>query len=267
MIRFETNGGVIWNWTFYDHDQNEEAITFQNSSGGANGVSPSWTTNDTMGMADTTGTANTYVENCTFDEMQLQALDLSDNSRVVIRHCTFNNSGFSSHGLDSGLYGARQWEVYNNTFIFSTSGKDKDGESFPLPLTWWFFCRGGTGVIFDNVMPDIVSQKWGTKSSILFTVYNIRRTSAYIPCQTQWQAIHQVGQGYNNGLVLDPVYIWGNTGGTNYNSPGITDWPSDQCGNGLLSANFIKEGRDYYVNTPKGGYAPYTYPHPLRAGR
>jgi hypothetical protein len=67
-------------------------------------------------------------------------------------------------------------------------------------------------------------------------------------------------------LVLDPVYIWDNTGGTRYNSPGITDWESDDCGNGLVSESFIKEGRDYYVNTPKPGYAPYTYPHPLRLG-
>jgi hypothetical protein len=44
MVRFATNGGVIWNWTFYDNGQNEEAITFKNASGGSSGVSPNWTT-------------------------------------------------------------------------------------------------------------------------------------------------------------------------------------------------------------------------------
>jgi hypothetical protein len=197
--------------------------------------------------------------------MAVQALDFSDSSRAVIRHCTFNNSGMTSHGLDTSLYGARHWEIYNNNFIFSTSGTSMAGNPFPLNLNWWFFCRGGTGVIFNNVMPDISSQQWGNKASILFTVFNIRRMSAYVPCQTTWPAIHQVGQGYSNGLVLDPAYIWGNSDGTTYNNPGTSDWPSDDCGNGLLSESFIQEGRDYYVNTPKPGYTPYIYPHPLRS--
>jgi hypothetical protein len=127
MVRFETNGGVIWNWTFYDHDRNEEAICFQNSVEGSatGGISPSWTANDTMGLADTNGTANCYVEDCTFNEMHLQALDFSDNSRVVVRHCTFNNSGFASHGLDSGLLGRA-----NGKFIITRSF------SRPLESAW-----------------------------------------------------------------------------------------------------------------------------------
>lgn len=265
MIRFETNGGVIWNWTFYDNDANEEAINFKNDTGGSNGVSPDWTSPDTMGMTDANGTANTYIEDCTFNEMALQALDFDDNSRVVIRHCTFNNSGFSSHGLDTSPYGMRQWEIYNNTFIFSTTGTSMAGQPFPLNLNWWFFCRGGTGVIFNNVMPDISSQQWGSKGSVLFTVYSIRRLSAYIPPQTTWQALHQVGQGYANGaLDLDPVYVWGNTGGSLSNNPGIVDYEPDEVGKNLMSSSFIQLNRDYYVNTPKPGYAPYTYPHPMR---
>jgi len=265
MIRFTTNGGIIWNWTFYDNDKNESAITFQNSSGDAHGVSRDWMSNDTMGMVDSNGTANTYVEDCVFNEMQVGALDFSDNSRVVVRHCTFNNSGFSSHGLDTGLYGTRQWEVYNNTFIFSNSGTSMAGNPFPLPLNWWFYCRGGTGVIFNNVMPDISSQEWGKKASILFTVFNLRRRSAYIPPQTRWQAIHQVGQGYKGGLILDPVYVWGNRGGTSYDHLNLNDWQPDECGNGLSSSEFIKPNRDVYLGTAKPGYIPYTYPHPLRA--
>lgn len=266
MIRVGANGGVIWGWTFYDNDQNEEAIAFKDPNGSSNGVSKSWTTGSTMGMADTTGKNNTYVENCTFNEMQLQALDLDDNSRVVIRYCTFNNSGFSSHGIDTSPYGMRHWEIYNNTFIFSKSGTSMAGNAFPLNLNWWFYVRGGTGVIFNNAMPDIASQQWGSKASVSYTVFNIRRSSGYIPCQTTWPALHQVGQGYNNGLVSDPVYMWGNTGGTNYNTLQVNDYQPDQCGNGSLTANFVKLNRDIYIGTAKPGYTPYTYPHPLRAG-
>jgi hypothetical protein len=265
LIVFTVNGGVLWNWTFWDNDHNATAIGFKNATGGPNGQSPDWTSNDTMGATDINGTRNTYVEDCTFNQMALAALDLDDNSRVVIRHCTFNNSGFSSHGLDTSPYGMRQWEIYNNTFIFSTSGTDPAGNAYPLNINWWFFVRGGTGVIFNNVMPDIASQTWGSKASILFTVFNIRRTSSYIPCQMTWQALHQVGQGYNNGLVLDPVYVWGNTAGTNYNNLALNDY-GDECGNGLTSSQFIQLNRDVYLGTAKPGYAPYTYPHPLRTG-
>jgi hypothetical protein len=209
MIRFVVNGGVVWNWTFYDNDQNEEAITFQNSTGNPNGVSADWTSNDTLGMADAHGRANTYVEDCTFNEMALQAMDFSDNARVVVRNCTFNNSGIASHGLDSGPYGVRQFELYNNTFIFTATGTSKAGNPFPLNLNWWFYCRGGTGVIFNNVMPDISAQQLGDKSSILFTVFNIRRSSSYIPCQTKWQAIHQVGQGSITAHSRSTLFISG----------------------------------------------------------
>jgi hypothetical protein len=215
-------------------------------------------------MADIKGTANTYVEDCTFNNLYLQAIDFADNSRTVVRHCTFNNSAITSHGLDTGLYGTRQWEVYNNIFTFTASGKTAAGGTYPLPLNYFFYVRGGTGVIADNVIPEIKSQLWGDKAGILMTVFNVRRKSAYIPCQTTWPAIHQVGQGYNHGLVRDPVYIWGNTGGGNYDNPGISDSQPDECGNGQLSANYIKPGRDYVTGSAKPNYIKYRYPHPLR---
>jgi hypothetical protein len=266
QMRFVCNGGVVWNCTFYDYDGNEEGITFQNSAGGANGVSPDWTTGSTLGILDASGTLNTYIEDCTFVDMALQAMDLSDNSRVVVRHCTFNNSSIVSHGLDTGPYGTRQWEIYENNFVFTSSGTTPAGGTYPLGMNWWFYVRGGTGVIWGNVMPDLVAQQLGSKSSILLTVWNIRRTSAYIPCQTAWLALHQVGQGYQSGLVSDPVYIWSNSGGTIWERPGIGDWQPDQCGNGQVSDNYIKLNRDYIVGTVRPGYKPYTYPHPVRAG-
>jgi hypothetical protein len=263
-IEWATNGGVIWNCSFYSHDQDKSGIAFANSSGSSQGVSADWTRPDTMGTADTKGTANTYLEDCTFTNLYLQAIDFADNARTVVRHCTFNNSAITSHGLDTGLYGARQWEVYDNQFIFTTSGKTPAGGEYPLPLNYFFYVRGGTGVIADNVIPEIKSQQWGEKAGILMTVFNIRRRSAYIPCQTKWPALHQVGQGYSNRLIVDPVYIWGNTGGGNYDNPGINDWQPDDCGQGQLSADYIKAGRDYVTGSAKPNYTKFQYPHPLR---
>jgi hypothetical protein len=263
-ITWACNGGLIWACRFYSHDQDNGGIDFQNPTGNSGGVSVDWTTADTLGTGDVDGRRNTYVEDCTFRNIYLQALDFSDNSRAVVRHCTFDNSALSSHGLDTGPYGVRQWEVYKNTFMFSTSGKSPTGKNYPLPMDYWFFVRGGTGVFWGNNIPDMISQEWGTKSTLKMTVFNVRRASAYIPCQTRWPAIHQVGQGYDHGLVADPIYIWANMGGRNGDHPGIVDWEPDQCGHGQHSEEYIRQGRDYIVGSAKPGYAEYPYPHPLR---
>jgi hypothetical protein len=50
--------------------------------------------------------------------------------------------------------------------------------------------------------------------------------------------------------VLDPIYAWGNT----LNGAPVpikSAYPT------------VQEGRDFFNNTPKPGYKPYTYPHPL----
>jgi hypothetical protein len=213
-----------------------------------------------MGTADVNGTANTYVEDCSFKDLFLQAVDFDDNSRTVVRHCTFDNSAITSHGQDSSPAGARHWEVYDNTFTFTASGGN-----YPLNLNYFFYVRGGTGIIANNVIPHIGSQMWGQKSEISLTVYNIRRSSQFVPCQTSYPAARQIGQSYKNGVtVTDPVYIWGNTGSGNYNNPGIIDWQPDQCGQDQISANYIKQGRDYIIGSAKPGYAEYPYSHPLR---
>jgi hypothetical protein len=264
-IEWATNGGVIWNCSFYSHDQDKSGIAFANSTGSTHGTSGDWTKPDTMGTTDAKGIVNTYLEDCTFTDLYLQAIDFADNSRTVVRHCVFDNSAITSHGLDTGLCGTRQWEVYDNHFVFTTVGKTPAGGTYPLPLNYFFYVRGGTGVIADNVIPEIKSQQWGEKASILMTVFSVRRRSAYIPCQTSWPALHQVGQGYRNGLIADPVYIWGNTGGGNYDNPGINDWQPDDCGHGQLSADYIKTGRDYITGSARPDYAKFQYPHPLRS--
>jgi hypothetical protein len=254
-IQWATNGGVIWNCRFYSNRQDNSGIAFK-----ATGVDSSWTTNSTIGSTDVKGTANTYLEDCTFKDLFLQAVDFDDNCRTVVRHCVFDNSAIASHGQETSPAGARHWEVYDNTFIFTPSG-----ENYPLNLNYFFYVRGGTGVIAHNVFPHIASQMWGEKGEILLTVYNIRRSSQFVPCQTSYPAARQIGQSFRNGSnVTDPLYIWGNTGNGNYNNPGIVDYEPDQCGNDQHCAMYLKTGRDYIVGSPKPGYSEYPYPHPLR---
>jgi hypothetical protein len=51
--------------------------------------------------------------------------------------------------------------------------------------------------------------------------------------------------------ALDPVYAWNNKRTDNSD---VLIWSAEPT---------MQEGRDFYSNTPKPGYTPYTYPHPL----
>jgi hypothetical protein len=260
-IRWAAIGGVIWNNVF-------EALERNGSSAGclqlkAEGQVTSWTTASTMGATDLNGTANVYIENNTFKKIILQAIDVDDNMRVVIRYNTFDNSGFVYHGADTSPSGARHVEVYNNKFIFSQSGA---GYNFPLNINWWTYVRGGTGIFTDNEMPDIQSQMWGTKSKIQLTIQNLRRKAGSYACWKVYPAPHQVGQSHNGSTaVTDPMYIWNNTGSASQN-PSLDDYDPDECGTGARVADFVKAGRDFVVGAAKPGYTKYAYPHPLTTG-
>lgn len=67
---------------------------------------------------------------------------------------------------------------------------------------------------------------------------------------------YQIGRGkssnvsspWNKPQALDPYYCWSNTFKTGPYS---------------TTSTYVVDGVDFYSNTPKPGYTPYTYPHPL----
>jgi len=212
----------------------------------------SWTTPDTMGSNDTTGLSNFYVEDCYF--AGAQCFDFDDNSRTVVRHCLFNNSNLGSHGAETSPEGLRHFELYDNTFLFDNLGDDT------LNLCRWFWLRGGTGIITDNVMPDMKSQIWGDCDEIQMIVMSLRRDCRY--AGHAYPVPRQVGQGHDGKApILDPLYIWNNPGNPRV---GMNDYEPDEVGRGVRTADYIREGRDYHVGKAKPGYGKYTYPHPLR---
>ena len=167
------------------------------------------------------------------------------------------------------LWALRQWEVYDNEFIFTAGSNNNPGPGeFPLNMNYLVFIRGGgPGVCLDNKMPNISSSAWGDKGEVKFNLYNIRRRGQ-VPCQElPPPSAHQIGWGSDASgkMVLSPVYIWGNSGGGNYSNPILEDYNPDECGNNLHTAQFVRKGTEYYVDTPKPGYEPYPYPHPARA--
>lgn len=279
-IRMNTNRGVISSITANNHKDTEEIVQCKPQA-----LTASWTTPSTMGMADTTGESNVYVENSTFTLALHEAIDFDDNCRIVIRHNTFDNSSITSHGADTSTFGARHVEIYDNTFIFTNFG-ECDG-SQTANLAYLIFMRGATGVITDNTgLVNMSSCAWGNKPALNLTVMNLQRNAGPNPCWglnssggAKYPAPRQVGHGYVTGTGVDgtgraqdafmyvgdiePLYIWNQTF-----TPILSDYgpgSSDYC-SGDVSTNYLVAGRDYFTGTAKPGYTKFTYPHPLRSG-
>lgn len=110
---------------------------------------------------------------------------------------------------------------------------------------------------------DLTSISWGPKSEIVWLAESLTRPGAGAPCQTSYPGTHWPGFGGNGtSQASDPMYFWNNTGTMAVSANDQTD----ECGNGLRTANFILSGRDYFNGTAKPGYTKYPYPHPLRGG-
>jgi hypothetical protein len=228
----------------------------------------SWSRADTMGARDMGGTNNFYVEDCYFACIYLRAMDISLNSRVVVRRNILDHSGLTGHGNDTGPYGARHAEYYDNVFHFVDIG------IATVPLDYFMYIRGGTGCIFSNVVDNPFSQEWGQKSVEKLTVEAVDRSDTgnsvpLVSCPTTYPVAHQVGQGFNGAnVILDPLYVWSNTGTGGGNPPFVYDGAgkfNSPCPSAPPMINFILSGRDYLFGSARPAYSPYTYPHPLRA--
>ena len=246
IFRYETNGGVIFNNVFrgaWDDSAFQHKIDNDTQS---------WSTADTMGARDADGKRNVYVENNVFEGMANQATDFDDAARVVFRYNTLNNASFNSHGLATSPIGVRHFEVYNNDFNYLDDQVNQN---------WHIWIRGGTGVIFDNDVEDIIGTQWGNKMELHLSV-RAAVDGGVNGCCRSWACDHQIGQNHDgNSQFLDALRIWNNTGTLAY---GLSDNWSNSCGNNM--SDFLQHGRDFVVTADaKTGYAPYTYPHPLRA--
>ena len=289
---FATNRGVVWNCSFDSTPFSMAPLAAHMQPGlvGTYGIT-SWTTPSNMGMADTTGQNNIYFENDDF-HAYLNATDNDEAARSVFRYSLFNNAGFGTHGVDTGPFGQRYFEYYNNVGVFNGYS---DGTTFPM--NWWFYVRGGTFVIYNNTLPLINSGDYPNKPDANLTVMNLQRNGGPNPCWgagttngADYYAPHQVGMGYVTGNGHDglgnstysvtsfgfptpeyvgdpePGYIWGNSRQPLGNTT-TTDYGGTGCTNPDTSANYIVAGRDYFNSgTAKPGWTPYTYPHPLTQG-
>lgn len=293
-VLWAVTGGVIWNTTFDSTYNLTGACGTQVGSDSGSIVvksNLSWDSASTMGTLDTTGTNNLYIEDSIFSYVG-QAPDVDDNGRVVIRHSQFiNTSGGLTHGTTS-TYGGRFVEIYNNTFSYTNTNRNANR---------YFWFRAGTAVITANSFQALSGACYGNKNSITFTVENAQADAAH-GCCTGYMCFHQPGSGStgttqspsrigsgnpaqtpgDNYQTSDPVYIWNNTGtgqgsshyGLNEGTTGTACNNTNPATSNLYqTSDFYVAGRDYFyddssspTNGAKPGWAPYTYPHPLRQG-
>jgi hypothetical protein len=100
------------------------------------------------------------------------------------------------HGPDTGTWGARHYEVYDNEFVFSNPG---DG-THAYGIDGWFIPRGGTGVFTGNIVPDINSGSWSDKSEVILQIQMLTRPAGPNP---QW--------GSNNDVPISSASVASST--------------------------------------------------------
>lgn len=247
-------GGVIIANNSFTGDWDDSFIQPKDSGDSGN----SWGTDDTLGNRDITGKLNHYIEDNKFYGGTNQGIDADDSTRVVYRYNDLTYSAFNTHGMDTSPVGVRHFEVYNNTF------GHPGGSSQLANQNWAIWIRGGTGVIFKNQIDDISGSYWGNKQELKFSIRGAEDVRPQGSCgNVRYPAPRQLGQNHNgSGYFTDPIYIWGNTGASGIDAG--WHW-GNPCG---FSFNtFFQWGRDAVnTDTPKPGYTPYAYPHPLRGG-
>jgi hypothetical protein len=237
-----------------------------------------------FGSSDTTwaaatglGDANSvYVEDstCTYTANQGSGACMESGSggSYVFRYNTTTGGGTGQHGAcEAGDRGHRRTEVYHNTFTANT------GHSFAGST---FF--GGTGVNFANryigiTIPILFTYKRACQAEVTGNgcvgIYNSVCFSA-IDDVGNHMCKDQPGAGQNQ--ASEPIYVWNNCtqayscpddgsvctcGGAGYvaSLQGYSAYGCDTQLNAL-----VQENVDYYNQTVKTGYTPYTYPHPLQ---
>jgi|GEM_PF-1741762 len=213
--------------------------------------------NDAWDRPLTLGSANAvYVEQCIMRETTPldDVIDGRSGARYVLRYNNITNMELHCHGIEGGgTRGTHSYELYAN--MLNDDGK--------FNCYRHGYIRGGTGVIYDNVSRG----KWAGDEIQL--VHQCAKSGYCDPSKSTptYPGKDQIGRSTdsNHDVVqdLEPLYAWNNKRSDADQQNGnpkillvVQDFSPEQ-------ADYIKEGRDFYNDTPRPGYIPYPYPHPL----
>jgi len=228
--------------------------------------------------------AAVYVEDCTFEATGIaNAIDSNGGGAWVFRNNQLTNIYVEAHSLQNAFAdltfsrATKSWEVYDNVFYTALDSSHTDPN--PPSMHSAMRIRSGTGVVFGNT----VTQLSGDLAYQHFCILDHKRcyelrdpplllcdgtnpldgnedASGY-PCLDQPGRGTNLGagSGYQHPQLLEPIYAWGNEYLLN-----TVDLAFLEVGAYGLCPSQIIEGRDFFDDeTPRPGYQPYTYPHPL----
>ena len=197
--------------------------------------------------------SNTFDYNDFYGSTGVPALDMNDGGRVVFRRNTLRYSFFETHDkARSTLVSANAYEVYENTFWTNTN-KWKGVD-----------LSAGTGVVWGNTFTGDWTYPVGGMDYKSFDPRSVRLCDGTDPAdqntpgQSGWRCQYQIGtMGEGPSAISYPLYVWNNLLGSTVTGLRCTD-----------GCAHVQSGRDYINNgtTPKPGYAPFTFPHPLASG-
>jgi hypothetical protein len=180
-------------------------------------------------------------------------LDMDSGGRVVFRNNTLNYGMWETHDkARSGLVSAHAYEIYNNTFN-STTSKWKAID-----------ISAGTGVVWGNTFTGPWTYGVGGIDYKSFDPRSVRLCDGTDPAdqntpgQSGWRCQYQIGSHQEGPSAIGfPLYLWNNRLNGTVVGMTVTD-----------GANHVQLNRDFFNNgtTPKPGYTPFTYPHPLQGG-
>jgi hypothetical protein len=209
-----------------------------------------------------------YVENCSFHAASCNtgspAIDGDNGARFVVRYCSLTNFSLASHGAEAlPTNSVLQWEVMHNIWTMT------DGQG----LAFAFLARGGTGVMFSNTFTATGSGFYNTAFNMVYYRALAGGPDNPVPgapnrfYPADYLGTQQPGCGVMIGTNSDPnfpsmpwasvpAYYWG----SKISAPMFF---AEAGGN---PTNFVRLGRDFFMNTPAPGYSEYIYPHPLDTG-
>jgi hypothetical protein len=180
----------------------------------------------------------------------LNSLDSNDPA-VYLKGTAGTGSGANKLVVPNAGWATNQWVGYvavNMTKLFSTG--TGTGQH---PSSWISSNTGNTINVKSDAGVDGPATNWAPGDA--FEIHKVlvaldqpgRGKGALIPAVSDPD---KSNVSWPN-QALDPIYSWNNK-------------RSDGSDVLLFSMEpTIKEGRDFYNRTPKPGYVPYTYPHPL----
>jgi hypothetical protein len=209
-----------------------------------------------------------YIEDNTFTMDGGCYMGVGDSyygGRTVFRYNKVTNAYWQNHAARSYERGGNlKAEIYNNDFNATDPA-------------WYraIHIRSGTGVVFNNTLRgafntmNVDNQRSnGQNTGSPFGACN--GSSAWdgnSAGQAGWPCLDQVGRGsgqYPNQPSV-PLYVWNNGSSSGCSTGG-------SCNNNIQMTSdgdsHVVDGRDFINNgtTPKPGYVPYRYPHPLTSG-